>query len=167
MDFPVGKPKDIPLNKRLARILQNSWLELALRWVLGATFLYASYGKIVSPAEFAKIIYGYGLFPPALINLIAIIVPFLELVIAMALILGIYPRSAALVVSGLLMAFIITISINLFRGHEFDCGCFAFRNSGSRISTSSTILRDMIFLALGLQVFFYQQARRWCVRQRA
>ena len=126
MDFRVGKPKDIPLNKRLGHILQNSWLELALRWILGATFLYASYGKIVSPADFAKIIYGYGLFPPLLINMIAIIVPFLELVIGLALILGIYPRSAALVVNGLLIAFIIILSINLIRGHEFNCGCFAF-----------------------------------------
>lgn len=164
MDFRLGKPKGIPLNKRLGHILQNSWLELALRWILGATFLYASYGKIVSPADFAKIIYGYGLFPPLLINLFAIIVPFLELVIGLALILGIYPRSAALVVNGLLMAFIIIISINLIRGHEFNCGCFAFRNSGSQISTSSTILRDMVFLALGFQVFFYRRARRWCVR---
>ena len=153
------------MNKRLGRILQNSWLELALRWILGATFIYASYGKIVSPADFAKIIYGYGLFPPVLINLIAIIIPFLELVIALSLILGIYPRSAALVVNGLLMAFIILISINLVRGHEFDCGCFAFRNSGSQISTPYTILRDMVFLTLGFQVFLYRHVRRWCVRQ--
>jgi uncharacterized membrane protein YphA (DoxX/SURF4 family) len=140
-------------------------LELALRWILGATFIYASYSKIVSPSEFAKIIYGYGLFPPVLINLIAIIVPFLELVIALALILGIYPRSAALVVNVLLVGFIIIISINLIRGHEFNCGCFAFRNSDSQISTSSTILRDIVFLALGMQVFFYRHSRRWCVRQ--
>ena len=164
MDFRVGKPRDIQLNRTLKRILQNSWVELAFRWILGVTFIYSSYSKILAPADFAKIIYGYGLFPPLLINMIAIIVPFLELVIGLALILGIYPRSAALVVNGLLMAFIIIISINLIRGHEFNCGCFAFRNSGSQISTSSTILRDMVFLALGIQVFFYRHVRRWCVR---
>ena len=165
MDFRVGKPRDIQLNRTLKRILQNSWVELAFRWILGVTFIYSSYSKILAPADFAKIIYGYGLFPPLLINMIAIIVPFLELVIGLALILGIYPRSAALVVNGLLMAFIIIISINLIRGHEFNCGCFAFRNSGSQISTSSTILRDMVFLAFGFQVFFYRRTRRWCVRQ--
>jgi len=147
------------------RILQNSWLELASRWILGATFIYSSYSKILAPAEFAKIIYGYDLFPAALINLIAIIVPILELVVALALILGVYPRSAALVVNVLLAAFIISISINLLRGHEFNCGCFAFQNSGNQVSSSATLLRDFIFLALGMQVFLYKNSRRWCVRQ--
>jgi len=153
------------LNSPLKRILQNSWLELTFRWILGATFLYSSYGKILAPAEFAKIIYGYGLLPAALINVIAIIVPLLELVVALALILGIYPRSAAIVVNALLAAFIISISINLIRGHEFNCGCFALQNSGRQVSSSVTVLRDFVFLALGMQVFLYKNPRRWCVRQ--
>jgi putative oxidoreductase len=151
------------LNRPLKRILQNSWVELAFRWILGVTFIYSSYSKILSPADFAKIIYGYGLFPAPLINLTAIIVPYLELVIALALILGIYPRSAAIIVNTLLAAFIILISINLIRGHEFNCGCFAFQNSGNQVSSSSTIWRDFIFLVLGVQVFLYRQSRRWCV----
>ena len=79
-------------------------MELAFRWILGVTFIYSSYSKILAPADFAKIIYGYGLFPASLINLIAIIVPYLELVIALALILGIYPRSAVIIVNTLLAA---------------------------------------------------------------
>lgn len=151
------------MNRLLKRILQNSWVELAFRWILGATFIYSSYGKILAPADFAKIIYGYGLFPAPLINLIAIIVPYLQLVIALALILGIYPRSAAITVNALLAAFVILISINLVRGHEFNCGCFALQNSGNPLSPSATILRDFIFLALGMQVYFYRHTRRWCV----
>ena len=69
-------------------IFSNSWIELAARWILGLTFIYASAYKIVSPADFAKIVYGYGLFPAGLINLIAIIIPFLELVGGLALLLG-------------------------------------------------------------------------------
>jgi len=142
-------------------------MELASRWILGATFIYASYSKIFSPADFAKIIYGYGLFPAPLINLIAIIVPFLELVAALALLLGVYPRSAALIVNALLVAFIILISINLIRGHEFNCGCFALKNSAGQVSSSSTIIRDIVFLALGLQVFLFKQPRRWLIGKAA
>ena len=129
------------------------------------TFIYASYSKILAPADFAKIIYGYDLFPAALINLIAIIVPFLELVVALALFLGVYPRSAALIVNALLVAFILLISINLIRGHEFNCGCFAFESAGNQVSSSSTIIRDFIYLALGLHVYLYNQPRKWCLRQ--
>ena len=138
-------------------------MELAGRWILGLTFIYASYNKILFPADFAKIIYGYDLFPDALINLIAIILPFLELVAALALITGLYPRSAVLIVNILLVAFIILLSVNLIRGHEFDCGCFAIKNSGSTSATEVTLIRDFIYLALGIQVFYYHRPRRWCI----
>ena len=155
------------MTRQIQRILQNSWLELASRWILGLTFIYASYNKILFPAEFAKIIYGYDLFPPTLINLIAIILPFLELVVALALIFGVYPRSAALIVNVLLVMFIILLSVNLIRGHEFDCGCFAFQNSDNNVTSKTTIIRDFIYLALGLQVLIYNQPRRWRIRFKA
>jgi uncharacterized membrane protein YphA (DoxX/SURF4 family) len=140
-------------------------LELASRWILGLTFIYASYNKILFPADFAKIIYGYDLLPAMLINLIAIILPFLELVVALALIFGVYPRSAVLIVNAMLVAFMILLSINLIRGHEFDCGCFAITNSGSAATTEGTLLRDFIYLALGIQVLCFRRPRRWCIRR--
>ena len=51
-------------------LLNNSWIELAARWILGLTFIYASSYKIISPADFARIVYGYALFPEIQINLI-------------------------------------------------------------------------------------------------
>lgn len=152
------------MNKPIKSIFQNSWLELAARWILGLTFIYASYNKILFPADFAKIVYGYDLFPHILINLIAIILPFLELVTGIALIIGIYTRSAVIIVNVLLVAFIILISINLIRGHEFNCGCFAIDNSGPAETSEATLLRDFIYLGLGLQIFCYRQRRRLCAR---
>jgi len=61
--------------------------------ILVTIFVFASYNKILAPADFAKIIYGYDLFPPVLINLIAIIVPFLEFIAGLALIIGFYLTS--------------------------------------------------------------------------
>jgi len=153
------------LIRPIQKVLQNGWLELVSRWILGLTFIYASYNKILFPADFAKIIYGYDLFPHALINLIAIILPFLELVAALALISGVYPRSAVSIINVLLAAFIILLSINLIRGHEFDCGCFTVQYSGNKVSSHTTIIRDIFYLALGLQVFFFNRYRRWCIWQ--
>ena len=61
--FRDGKLKGIQLNKHIKTLYDNSWIELAARWILGGMFVYASYNKILAPAVFAKIIYGYGLFP--------------------------------------------------------------------------------------------------------
>jgi uncharacterized membrane protein YphA (DoxX/SURF4 family) len=141
-------------------IFNNSWIELAARWILGLTFIYASVYKIVSPTDFAKIVYGYDLFPAGLINLIAIIIPFLELVGGLALLLGFYPRSAAVIINALLLAFITVLSINLIRGHEFDCGCFSAGQSGYASSPKVNLLRDIIYFILGLQVILFGGIRR-------
>ena len=141
-------------------IFNNNWIELAARWILGLTFIYASLHKILSPADFAKIVYGYGLFPEIFINLIAIIIPFLELVAGFALIIGFYPRSAAITISGLLLAFIAALTINLIRGHEFDCGCFSTSQSGYSSSPKVTIARDIFYLVLGMQIILFKGNRR-------
>ena len=148
----------------MKNILQNSWIELAARWILGLTFIYASYHKILAPADFAKIVYGYELFPNGAINLIAIVLPFIELIAGLSLILGLYPRSAALIINGMLVAFIIVLSINLIRGHEFDCGCFSAQEAGAFSSAGSTLVRDIIYLILGLQIFLFNGIRRACVK---
>jgi putative oxidoreductase len=163
MDFRDGKQRGIQLNKTIKNVLENNWFELTARWILGLTFIYASYHKILAPADFAKIIYGYALFPHAVINLIAILLPFIELVAGLALVLGIYPRSAVLIINAMLVAFIIVLSINLIRGHEFDCGCFSVEKAGFLSSTEPMLVRDIIYLILGVQVFFFRGMRKGCV----
>lgn len=143
----------------------SSWLELAARWFLGITFIYSCYHKIIAPAHFAKIIYGYYLFPDWCINLIAIILPFFELFAGLALVLGIYPRSAALITNGVLLIFVIALSTNLIRGQEFDCGCFSFGEPGYTSSAGQLLIRDIFYFVVGLKVLFFDQRRRWCVLQ--
>jgi putative oxidoreductase len=143
----------------------NSRIELAIRLFLGAVFMVAAYNKILAPDHFAKIIYGYYLFPEYTINLIAIILPFFEFFSGSALVLGIYPRSAALMINGLLLTFIIAISINLARGHEFDCGCFSFGEPGYVYSAKSLLIRDIILFSAGIYLILFRQPRQWCIRQ--
>ena len=154
------------MNNSFANILDNSWVELAARWLLGATFIYASYSKILVPAVFAKIIYGYDLFPAALINLFAITLPFVELMAGLALIIGLYPRSAAVIINAMLLAFIVSLSINIIRGHEFDCGCFAIGADSQSNFSGPLLIRDFVYLALGIYVYFYRNSRRLCLTAR-
>ena len=128
---------------------------MVARLLLGSIFIYASYHKILAPDEFAKIVYGYDLFPSETINLIAIIIPFIELISGIALIIGIYTRPAAIIIIGMLTAFVIAISINIIRRHEFDCGCFSSDASQPANSAWQTLGRDIIFMMLGIYIFVY------------
>jgi putative oxidoreductase len=163
MVFRAGKRRAIRLNNLRQSIISSNWIELAARWILGLTFIYASLHKIGSPAEFAKILYGYDLFPAVFINLIAIIIPFLELITGVTLVIGFYPRSAAIIINALVMVYIIVLTINLIRGHEFDCGCFAFGQSGYTSSSEVTLVRDIIYFILGLQVILFNGIRKICL----
>ncbi|MCG8638315.1 MAG: protein MauE [Desulfobacterales bacterium] len=120
--------------------------------ILGITFIWASYSKIADPAGFATILYGYGVFPGMTINLLAIIVPFLELVAGFSLLMRLYPRSALIIINGFLVSFIVLLSFNLARGHEFDCGCFSITGGGTQ-AVVSLLIRDILLLAAGIYVF--------------
>jgi putative oxidoreductase len=159
MVIKAGKRRVTPLNNSLKNLFNNGWIEIAFRWILGMTFIYASYYKILSPEDFAKMVYGYNLFPEVLINLIAIVLPFVELISGLSLLLGIYPRSAALIINGLLLAFIFILAINIIRGHEFDCGCFSTGKTGS---PKMMVARDVIYFIMGLQVFLFNGVRKGC-----
>ena len=159
MAIQNGKQKATQLNNNLRNLFNNSWIEIALRWILGVTFIYASYYKIMSPEDFAKVVYGYNFFPEVLIHLIAIILPFVELISGLSLLLGIYPRSAALIINGLLLAFIFILTINIIRGYEFDCGCFSSKKTGS---PKLMVVRDIIYLIMGLQIFLFNGVRKGC-----
>jgi len=155
MDSNSGKKGAFLLTDAIKRLLHNPWLEMVARLILGATFIYASYYKIIAPADFAKLIYGYDLFPPQTINLIAIVIPFVELIMGTALIIGIYPQSAALIIDAMLVFFILIISINLIRGHEFDCGCFSVQSDRIPDSPSFMLGRNLVLLTLGIYILWY------------
>lgn len=139
--------------------LDSPVLELLMRLLLGGIFAYASIHKIMEPSAFAKIIYGYYLFPDYSINILAITLPYIELICAISLMAGIFPASSAVIISGLLLSFMAAISINLIRGHEFDCGCFSVKNLGDKGSPVELLIRDAIYLALSLHVVFYKKKR--------
>lgn len=141
--------------------MNNPWVELAARLFLGGTFLYACFSKMLYPAQFAKIVYGYGLFPDFSVNLIAILIPWVEFFAAMALILGVFPSAGALVINGMLLLYMVVISINFARGYEFDCGCFSMEHN-RKVSPQELLIRDIFYFMVGLYILFYDKKRMLC-----
>lgn len=99
------------------------WLIFLARLVLGGLFLYAGIDKILHPFHFAAAIQGYQLLPPFWVGVTAVVIPWLEVVSAAALIGGFKPRSAILVLSVLMIVFLAAIAITMARGLDIDCGC--------------------------------------------
>ena len=116
------------------------WLTVRVQFVLAAFFVVAGISKIVDPPGFAHEIHNYRMVPGALVNAMALILPWLEVVTGVALFLGIARRTAAKVLAILLLVFIAALGVNLARGRPVDCGCFG---TSKVQKTEAERLRDM------------------------
>ena len=105
-------------------LLRSARLHLVLRLVLGGFFVYASIDKIASPAAFARIVYQWQVAGPVPSNLVAVTLPWVELLGGALLIAGVWKREAALVVALLLVVFLGAAGSVLARGIDVEnCGC--------------------------------------------
>jgi len=123
------------------------------RWILGVVFISASFDKIIHPAEFSEAIYNYQILPDVIINLTAIILPWLELILGIMLIIGIWMPGVVVITNFILIAFMGSLIFNMARGLDIYCGCF----STSAIQSSIDIyivLRDASFLILSMYLLF-------------
>ena len=132
---------------------RKSIIEWALRLCLGCTFIFASWHKIIAPDQFATILYGYDVFPHQMINVLAIVMPFVELVCGISLITGLLKRSGLLLINAMLVCFIFLIALNLIRGHEFDCGCFSLGETKGTWSSVWLLVRDVVMLGAGIYLY--------------
>jgi uncharacterized membrane protein YphA (DoxX/SURF4 family) len=98
-----------------------AWL---LRLVVGGAFIFAGVLKIADPAKFAIDVSNYRLVPHELINLVAILMPWMEVVAGAFVLTGIWLRAAATVIASMTVMFAIVILSALARGLNIECGCF-------------------------------------------
>jgi len=112
--------------RSILQYMGNSRLLLIiLRIGLGLVFIYASIDKVVHPDQFAEIMQDYEILPNLVVNLASIWLAWLEVVLGVCLIAGVWVRAAALMVTGLTIVFIGGLSIAFTRGVGLHCGCFS------------------------------------------
>ena len=133
-------------------------LSLCFRMILGVIFFYAGLIKILDPQGFALAVYNYHILPGFLVNPVAVILPWIEVIAGAGFILGILVPGASLIVSGLLAVFLGALVATLVRGLDISCGCFNTSEEADPI-TWMYLLRDMALLGLAVFVFFYDRGR--------
>jgi len=133
----------------MKRINIHFYLKITVRLMLGFLFLYASLDKIIYPPKFAEVIYNYRLLPVELLNICAIIVPWIEAFIGISLLMGFWIETSAFMLSGITVFFIVMIISAIVRGLNIECGCFSLDAEGSLVSWKR-VIEDVFILAGGL-----------------
>jgi len=129
--LPVGEGRDAgkgghdvyserPFPPRGARV----YVVWILRLVVGGAFIFAGALKIADPAKFAIDVSNYRLVPHELINLVAILMPWMEVVAGAFVLTGVWLTASALVIVSMTVMFAIVIVSALARGLNIECGCF-------------------------------------------
>ena len=122
-----------------------------LHWIcrlgVAGMFLYTGYIKLgpglLEPSlQFSAILYGYRLFPTSLITPVTLYFPWVEIALAVLLLVGWKMRYVALAACALIVTFIGILTITYVRGIDANCGCFSFDD---RIRPL-TIVRDGLIL---------------------
>jgi uncharacterized membrane protein YphA (DoxX/SURF4 family) len=125
-------------------------LILVLRVALGLVFAVAGGLKIGHFDVFASQIAGFELLPHPLIAPLALLLPFVEVLLGAYLIIGLFTRAAAIFAAFQLFVFSAAIASAVVRGISASCGCFG---PADQTRTSwPEVLRDLALVGVALVV---------------
>jgi uncharacterized membrane protein YphA (DoxX/SURF4 family) len=124
--------------------------------MLGVIFIYASINKIEYPSAFSQAISNYKLFPDILTNLLAIWLPWLELITGLLIITGLWIKGNALILSILSLIFATITGIAILRGLDISCGCFSLADDQKSVQWTH-VVQNFGLLVLSLQVLLYDR----------
>lgn len=125
----------------------SAWISLAARLVLGGTLLAAGVLKVSHPYTSAAAVRAYRLLPNGLASVVGQVLPWVEIGISLALILGLGVRFSSVVAGLLMVMFIGGIGSAWARGLTIDCGCFG---GGGQVAAGATKYWQEIGRDLGL-----------------
>ncbi len=117
---------------------------------LAAVWLISGVPKALDPDQTYIAVRAYDVLPPLGVELVAGILPWFEIALAMLLLGGLGVRAAAVVSGLLLLVFMVGVAQAWARGLTIDCGCFG---GGGQVEPGETayaaeLARDTGFLLL-------------------
>lgn len=136
----------------------NARLQLVARIFLAALFIYAGLPKIIAPQAFALVVFRFHLLPGDMINTVALLLPWLEIFAALALLLPTWRRAGMAWLIAMLAIATAALAISLARGLDIDCGCFTLQPGRSHIGWWS-LARNTALIALTLWAGWSKPAR--------
>ncbi len=176
----VGRPstarplfEPAPHRKTWLGRADQTGIPLALaRLLMGVLFVWMGSAKIQDPINFLKLMRQYHILDEQsgywAMNLIAVVLPWMEVVCGAVLLAGVAVRAAGLVSAGMLLVFtpmILTRGLELFHQGaaanfcdvKFDCGCGA-----GEVFVCSKLLENSALL-LAAVIAILSRSQRFCL----
>jgi uncharacterized membrane protein YphA (DoxX/SURF4 family) len=107
----------------MKKIIDNPILVLVARLVISGFFIFYGISKIAEPASFANEIGNYNLMPEFVIQLMALVLPWLEVTVGLLILFGIKLKENGIIAASLLIVFTLAVAIAFASGLDISCGC--------------------------------------------
>jgi uncharacterized membrane protein YphA (DoxX/SURF4 family) len=91
---------------------------------LGLIFVYAAVPKILEVDHFARDVRNYRILPVWSHHIVALWLPWMELLAGICIVSGMWKRAGTIVILGLLSVFSAGLISAVVRGLDIDCGCY-------------------------------------------
>jgi uncharacterized membrane protein YphA (DoxX/SURF4 family) len=138
------------------------WSATVGRVILGGVFVVAGASKLPDPDAAVRAVRAYRLLPEWLVAPVAFGLPVLEIAVGLALLAGVFVRTAALASAVLLVVFLVGVGSAWARGLQIDCGCFGGGGqlaAGQHPNYAPDIARDLGFLLLAVFLLVWPRTR--------
>jgi uncharacterized membrane protein YphA (DoxX/SURF4 family) len=126
---------------------------LLVRVLLGGLLLVAGGLKLGHPAELAATIAGYRILPAAIAGLLALALPYVEILLGLYLVVGLFTRVVAIVSAIQFVCYAGAIASAVMRHIAANCGCFGPNDSSvadwPHVGFDLALAAASAFVALG------------------
>ncbi|HEX6230077.1 MAG TPA: MauE/DoxX family redox-associated membrane protein [Actinomycetota bacterium] len=125
---------------------------LAVRLVPAGLLLWAGLAKAFDRQDSILAVDAYDVLPEGLVTPVASVLPWVEIGVALLLVLGLFLRFAGATTAVLATLFVAGMVQAKARGLRIDCGCFGGGGAGEGV-TWWDIARDVPVLLAGIYLF--------------
>jgi uncharacterized membrane protein YphA (DoxX/SURF4 family) len=146
----------------IKKVLLHPLVVWGCRLIVAAVLIFAAVQKIWMPLEFARLIREYNLLPDQVLNLVAVILPWLEIVCGLCFLSGLWLMGTAVLLSSLNAIFVFAISYRAwlimsstgvgFFDLSYDCGC-----GFGVVYIPTKILENILLVGFVLIILFAQR----------
>jgi len=127
---------------------------LLLRLMLGAVFIYAGMVKSFGSGQFALALVPFTFIPTALLPVLAIGLPLVEILAGILILPRKTRRIGAVLILLLSLAFIAVLGWALSQDIIVSCGCFGRDETPSAAKMAFSLERDVVFALMAAAVFW-------------
>jgi len=127
-----------------------------IRIYLALYFVISGLDKISDLTGFAQSIENYKIMPLYVVNIIAIVVPWIEVIAGGLLLLGIYIKENSTIIFSLLIVFTLAVISAVLRNLDINCGCQG-TNGGQKVGILKIIENIALIIVAFLSIKFPKQ----------